>query len=71
MVAGRRDILSRVSLSLLQPDMAQKDTDELALIVLRRTLYLWIFPYIFWYFGKRIYRAVVNWVTEPPPRARR
>ena len=33
--------------------------------ILKRTLFLWLFPYIFWFFGKKIYRVVHDWLTEP------
>lgn len=33
---------------------------------LKWTLPLWLFPHIFWFFGKRIARSLYEWVTEPP-----
>ncbi|TSC72713.1 MAG: hypothetical protein G01um101438_430 [Parcubacteria group bacterium Gr01-1014_38] len=34
---------------------------------LKKTLWLWLFPYIFWFFGRRMYRFLYDWVTEPEP----
>lgn len=34
---------------------------------LRKTLWLWLFPYIFWFFGRRIVQSLYEWLTEPHP----
>lgn len=39
--------------------------DEIFERVFKRTLFLWLFPYIFWLVGKKVYGAVLAWVTEP------
>lgn len=31
----------------------------------RSTLWLWLFPYIFWFFAKRMVASIIDWVTEP------
>lgn len=33
--------------------------------LLKKTLWLWLFPYIFWFFGRRMTRSLYEWVTEP------
>ncbi|TSC63875.1 MAG: hypothetical protein G01um1014106_346 [Parcubacteria group bacterium Gr01-1014_106] len=32
---------------------------------LKRTLWLWLFPYIFWFLGRRLVVSVYDWLTEP------
>lgn len=34
---------------------------------LKKTLWLWLFPYIFWFFGRRIFISLYDWLTEPHP----
>lgn len=34
---------------------------------LRKTLWLWLFPYIFWFFGRRMVLSLYEWLTEPHP----
>lgn len=41
------------------------DTDFNVEWVFKKTLFLWLFPYILWFFGKKIYAFVYEWVTEP------
>lgn len=43
------------------------DVDDGIAWVFKWTLPLWLFPYIFWFFGKKIAAGVYNWVTEPVP----
>lgn len=31
----------------------------------RKTLFLWLFPYIIWYLGREAYTFALDWVTEP------
>ncbi|MDP3685329.1 MAG: hypothetical protein Q8R32_00690 [bacterium] len=43
---------------------------------LRKTLWLWLFPYIVWFFGRRIVLFLYEWLTKPatteePPTASR
>ena len=33
--------------------------------ILKWTLVFWLPPYILWFFGKRIFARVSDWVTEP------
>lgn len=33
--------------------------------VLKKTLFLWLFPYVVWYLGKEATVWVTDWVTEP------
>lgn len=39
--------------------------DEVFFWVFKRTLFLWLFPYIFWFLGKKVYASVSAWVMEP------
>ena len=34
---------------------------------LRMTLWLWLYPYIIWFFARRWYRRIADWVTSPRP----
>lgn len=34
---------------------------------LRLTLWLWLYPYIIWFFARRWYRRIAEWVTAPGP----
>lgn len=43
----------------------KKDIDDYLYFIFQKTLLLWLFPYIFWYFGREVYTFVYNWVTEP------
>lgn len=42
----------------------KKDLEDYLNLFLRKTLFLWLFPYIVWFFGKKVYRAVHDWLTE-------
>lgn len=39
--------------------------DEIFERVFKLTLFLWLFPYIFWVVWKKAYGAVSAWVAEP------
>lgn len=41
------------------------DVEDQLLWFLKWTLVFWLFPYIFWFFGRRLYEFVYEWVTEP------
>lgn len=41
------------------------DFEDLLEATLKWTLLLWIFPYIFWYFGRLLMTSAWEWVTEP------
>lgn len=41
------------------------DGDSRVELVFRKTLLLWLYPYIFWYFGRVVYVFISDWVTEP------
>lgn len=34
---------------------------------LRWTLWFWLYPYIIWFFARRWYRRLADWVTSPAP----
>lgn len=46
--------------------MPRLDLDEIVYVIFRKTLFFWLFPYILWFFAKKITRAVSHWLTEPP-----
>lgn len=45
--------------------MPKKDLEDMLGWFFRKTLLLWLFPYILWFFGKKIYRVLHDWLTEP------
>lgn len=45
--------------------MSSKDFELKLERVLKITLFLWLYPYIIWFFARRIWKRVREWITEP------
>lgn len=43
------------------------DIDDILEKGVRWTLFLWLIPYMIWYFGRVLFDAAWTWVTEPEP----
>lgn len=41
------------------------DIDDILEPILRWTVWLWLFPYILFYFSRRMAHVIWHWVTEP------